>query len=45
VSQWQKLDSVTVTSDGESLEKVAVVLSPAPNGGDDDPDDTGGTEG
>jgi hypothetical protein len=34
VSQWQKLDSVTVRQD-ESGEKISVVLSPAPNGGID----------
>ena len=34
VSQWQKLDSVAVESD-ESGEKVHVVFSPAPNGGND----------
>jgi hypothetical protein len=40
VAQWQKLDSVTVIEDGTG-EKVQVVMSPAPNGGDDDPDATG----
>lgn len=40
VAQWQKLDSVTVNED-TSGEKVQVVFSPAPNGGDDDPDATG----
>jgi hypothetical protein len=34
VTQWQKLDSVGVSVD-ESGEKVAVVLSPAPQGGQD----------
>jgi hypothetical protein len=34
VSQWQKLDSVTVTQDGDG-EKIAVVMSPAPNEGQD----------
>jgi hypothetical protein len=34
ISQWQKLDSVTVTQDA-SGEKVAVVFSPAPNRGED----------
>ena len=39
VTQWQKLDSVTVNVD-ENGEKVQVVLSPAPNGGvDPDADD------
>jgi hypothetical protein len=33
VSQWQKLDSVTVTGNGDTAEKIAVVMSPAPNGG------------
>lgn len=42
VEQWQKLDSVTVTSD-PSGEKVAVVMSPAPNGGLD-PDAGAATE-
>lgn len=45
-SQWQKLDSMTVTQDS-SGESVAVVLSPAPNAGDDpdagDQTDGGGT--
>ena len=31
-SQWQKLDSITVRQDKDS-EKIAVVFSPAPNGG------------
>lgn len=34
VAQWQKLDSVTVTF-GPSGEKIQVVLSPAPHGGQD----------
>lgn len=34
VAQWQKLDSVSVEVD-DSGEKVHVVLSPAPNGGND----------
>lgn len=34
LSQWQKLDSVTVKQDGEG-EKIAVVMSPAPNEGQD----------
>jgi hypothetical protein len=34
VEQWQKLDSVTVTYSGGN-EAVAVVMSPAPNGGAD----------
>lgn len=34
VSQWQKLDSVQVTQDANG-EKIAVVMSPAPNGGAD----------
>jgi hypothetical protein len=33
-SQWQKLDSVTVRQDA-SGEKINVVFSPAPNGGED----------
>lgn len=43
ISQWQKLDSVTVTYQ-EGQEVVAVVLSPAPNRGQD-PDAGGDTEG
>jgi hypothetical protein len=39
VRQWQKLDSVSVTaSPDEGSEHISVVMSPAPNGGDDDPD-------
>jgi hypothetical protein len=34
-SQWQKLDSVTVTQTPESGEQIAVVMSPAPNNGED----------
>lgn len=34
VSQWQKLDSMTVEQTGDG-EKVAVVMSPAPQGGAD----------
>jgi hypothetical protein len=34
VAQWQKLDSVTVTV-GENGEQVQVVMSPAPNAGED----------
>lgn len=37
VSQWQKLDTVTVTQTGSS-ETVQVVMGPAPHGGLDDPD-------
>lgn len=39
VAQWQKLDSVTVEEVG-GQERVQVVMSPAPNGGNDDPDAT-----
>jgi hypothetical protein len=35
VLQWQKLDSVEVEVDASGGEKVHVVLSPAPNGGND----------
>lgn len=35
VSQWQKLDSMTVEVDAAGGEKVRVVLSPAPNRGQD----------
>jgi len=38
VVQWQKLDSVTVNVDAGGGEKVQVVMSPAPNGGDPDAD-------
>lgn len=41
VSQWQKLDSVTVNV-STSGEQVQVVMSPAPNGGNDPDADTGG---
>jgi hypothetical protein len=37
VSQWQKLDELAV-QETEGVEQVKVTLSPAPNGGDDDPD-------
>lgn len=40
VTQWQKLDSVTVEYI-EGNEQVRVVMSPAPNGGND-PDEAGG---
>jgi hypothetical protein len=43
VAQWQKLDSVTVSQDA-SGEKISVVMSPAPNGGDDDPDLDSGSD-
>lgn len=35
VVQWQKLDSVTVNVDASGGEKVQVVMSPAPNFGED----------
>lgn len=35
VAQWQKLDSVTVTASPQKSEQVQVVMSPAPDGGDD----------
>ena len=34
LAQWQKLDSVTVVEDKDG-EKVSVVMSPAPNDGQD----------
>ena len=34
VAQWQKLDSISVIQNGEG-EKVSVVMSPAPNAGED----------
>jgi hypothetical protein len=44
VFQWQKLDSVAVEVD-ENGEKVHVVMSPAPNGGNDPDSDTAAEEG
>jgi len=43
VTQWQKLDSVSVEVD-ENGEKVSVVLSPAPNSGQDPDADEAATE-
>jgi hypothetical protein len=40
LSQWQKLDSVDVEEVG-GQEFVRVTMSPAPHGGDDDPDLSG----
>jgi hypothetical protein len=40
ISQWQKLDQVRVTQTASEGEKVAVVMSPAPNRGED-PDAAG----
>lgn len=40
LSQWQKLDSVDVEESG-GQEFVRVTMSPAPHGGDDDPDLSG----
>jgi len=40
LAQWQKLDSVDV-EEAEGVESVRVTMSPAPHGGDDDPDLTG----
>jgi hypothetical protein len=37
VSQWQKLDSISV-EETNTQEQVRVTMSPAPRGGDDDPD-------
>lgn len=39
VAGWQKLDRVEV-EEVEGVESVRVTMSPAPNGGDDDPDST-----
>lgn len=44
VEQWQKLDSVTV-SFNETGEKIAVVMSPAPSGGQDPDAELGEEEG
>lgn len=35
VSQWQKLDQVTVIQSGDQAEQVQVVMSPAPDSGQD----------
>jgi hypothetical protein len=40
-AQWQKLDEVTVEEVG-GQEAVRIIMSPAPHGGDDDPDLSGG---
>jgi hypothetical protein len=45
VAQWQKLDSVTVTQQGGDEEKIAVVMSPAPNDGLDPDADAASEEG
>lgn len=42
-SQWQKLDSVTV-EETAGTETVQVTMSPAPHGGNDDPDLSGDAE-
>jgi hypothetical protein len=41
VSQWQKLNTVTVTVAGDQPEQIAVTMQPAPNGGMD-PDEVDG---
>jgi len=43
VSQWQKLDSMTVTEDA-SGEKISVVMSPAPQSGQDPDSDAAALE-
>jgi hypothetical protein len=43
VSQWQKLDSVSVIQDAEG-EKISVVMSPAPNQGEDPDAEQAATE-
>ena len=35
VQQWQKLDSITVNVDDSGTEQIQIVLSPAPNAGQD----------
>lgn len=45
LSQWQKLDSVSVTQTAEQGEQVAVVMSPAPNAGQDPDADQGANSG
>jgi hypothetical protein len=40
-AQWQKLDEVMVEEVG-GQEAIRIILSPAPHGGDDDPDLSGG---
>ena len=43
VSQWQKLDLVTVEQDSTG-ERISVTMSPAPNGGEDPDADTAAAE-
>jgi hypothetical protein len=43
LAQWQKLDSVDV-EEIAGVEQVRVTMSPAPHGGDDDPDLSGDVE-
>lgn len=43
ISQWQKLDNVTVSQDAKG-EKVSVTMSPAPNGGQDPDAETAALE-
>lgn len=43
LSQWQKLDSLDV-EETNGQEFIRVTMSPAPHGGDDDPDLTGAAE-
>ena len=46
VGQWQKLDRVTVAIDPDKGEQISVIMSPAPNGGQDpDQAGSGGDEG
>lgn len=44
VSQWQKLDLVTVTMGADGSEQIQVTMSPAPNGGEDPDADTSAEE-
>lgn len=44
VTQWQKLDSVTVTQTGETPETIAVILSPAPLATEDPDSGSGAVE-
>jgi predicted lipoprotein len=44
VSQWQKLDSVTVEVTGDGGERIMVTMSPAPNGGSDPDADAAAVE-
>lgn len=44
VTQWQKLDLVTVTEGSGAPEQISITLSPAPNGGEDPDSDASAVE-